>query len=385
MFKGKKRTRASSGMGSIRQRADGRWEARYTTPDKRQRSVYGKTEKEVTAKLRSKLHDLDTGIWRDPSNVTVKEWLNTWLTHYQTHNSERTVLKYRCIVEKHFIPQLGKLKLSKVLPVHIMHVITTLNATLAPVTTKNYIRILGAAFQCAIESGLIRSNPVDNAKLPRVPPTSFNVIDRTDIPAFMNAARETSYPNELIFMLLTGLRVGEVRGLQWDDCDLDASTVNIQRQLHPNYHNLTRFTPPKYGEARKFHIAPEAVTILRNQRRRQAEQRIASGQWEDDDITCNLVFRMANGKAHTDSSIYDAVKAVGKIIGQPKLHPHDLRHSYAIAALRSGADIKTVQHNLGHKTAEMTLNVYAAYTEDAGKTSAKKLSEYLKIDTKKSE
>lgn len=382
MSKSKKGTRASSGMGSIRQRADGRWEARCTTPDKHQRSVYGKTEKEVTAKLRTALHELDTGIWRDPSKVTVKEWLNIWLTDYQTHNSERTVLKYKCIVDKHFIPQLGKLKLSKVLPVHIMHVITKLNATLAPVTTKNYIRILGAAFQCAIEAGLIRSNPVDNAKLPRIPPTNLNIIDRADIPAFMDAARTTLYPNELIFMLLTGLRIGEIRGLRWDDCDLDAATVDIQRQLHPNHHDLSRFTPPKYGEARKFHIAPEAVAILRDQRRRQAEQRIASGQWEDDEITRDLVFRMANGNAHTDSSVYDAVKTVGKIIGQPNLHPHDLRHSYAIAALRSGADIKTVQHNLGHKTAEMTLNVYAAYTEDAGKTGAEKLSEYLKMTTK---
>ena len=59
------------------------------------------------------------------------------------------------------------------------------------------------------------------------------------------------------------------------------------------------------------------------------------------------------------------------------LHPHDLRHSYAVAALRSGIDVKTVQHNPGHKSATMTLDTYAAYTSDACKTGAKKLSNYF--------
>lgn len=79
----KKNTRASNGMGSIRQRPDGRWEARYTTPDGRQRSVYAKTEKEVTAKLRGQLHDLDSGAWQEPSKMTVGEWLDIWLDDYQ--------------------------------------------------------------------------------------------------------------------------------------------------------------------------------------------------------------------------------------------------------------------------------------------------------------
>ena len=96
----------------------------------------------------------------------------------------------------------------------------------------------------------------------------------------------------------------------------------------------------------------------------------------------DLVFRQRNGKPHLYRTIYLTVKAVGAEIGQPDLSPHDLRHSYAVAALRSGADIKTVQHNLGHKNAQITLDTYAAYTEDAGIASAEKLSDYLKNASK---
>ena len=375
----KKNSRASNGMGSVRQRSDGRWEARYTTPDGRQRSVYAKTEAEVTKKLRAQLHDLDTGLWREPSKMKMSTWFEIWLTEYQGHNAERTVLKYRCIVTNHFVPMLGNMKVNGVLPLHIRRVVNDLQKHgLAPVTIKNYVRILGASFQCAIDAGLIRENPVDGVKVPRTPPTKFTVIDRADIPAFISAAMETPYPYELLLMFYTGLRVGELRGLQWGDCDLDASTLTVERQLHPINHDLKRFTPPKYGEVRTIHVTEEAVEVLRNQRKRQLEQRLASGGWEDDEISRDLVFRMENGHPHNDRTVYNAVKAVGKAIGKPELHPHDLRHSYAIAALRSGVDVKTVQHNLGHKTSQMTLDVYAAYTEDAGKEGASKLSSYIK-------
>ncbi len=61
----------------------------------------------------------------------------------------------------------------------------------------------------------------------------------------------------------------------------------------------------------------------------------------------------------------------------PTLRPHDLRHSYAVVALRSGVDIKTVQYNLRHKHTSITLDIYAAYTDnDAGKTGAEKLAAY---------
>jgi len=379
----KKHTRANNGMGSIRQRPDGRWEARYTTPDGRQRSVYSKTEAEVTKKLRAQLHDLDTGLWREPSKIRMADWFEIWLKDYQGHNADRTILKYRSIVNNHFVPMLGQLKVSSVLPMHIRRVVNDLQSNrLAPVTIRNYVRILGACFQCAIDAGLIRENPVDGVKVPRMTRTKFTIIDRADIPAFIEAAQNTPYPNELLLMFYTGLRVGEIRGLKWGDCDLDVGIMNVERQLHPINHDLKRFTAPKYGEVRTIHIADEAVDVLRIQRRRQLEQRLASGDWEDDEVTSDLVFRLPNGHAHNDRTIYKAVKAVGKAIGKPELHPHDLRHSYAVAALRSGVDVKTVQHNLGHKTAQMTLDVYAAYTEDAGKEGAGKLSDYLKKSQK---
>jgi len=375
----KKTSRASNGMGSVRQRSDGRWEARYSTPEGKQKSVYGKTEKEVTAKLRGVLHDLDTGTWREPSKMTVGEWLDTWLSDYQGHTTGRTVETYRCIVNGHFKPTFGTVKLSSFSQMHVRRMIADLQKKGRSASTiRHSCAILGGSMKCAIEAGLIKDNPVTGIKLPRKVKPKFTVIDREQIPAFVEAAEKSKSPNELLFMLYTGTRVGEVRGLRWDDIDFDAGTAHIQRQLNPATHG-ERFTPPKDGEDREIHLAAEAVEVLKRQRKRQLEQRIAAGdKWVEDDVTRDLVFRQPNGKAHSELSIYKACKAAGQEIGVPGLHPHDLRHSYAVAALRSGVDVKTVQHNLGHKSASITLDTYAAYTSDAGKEGAKKLSDYLK-------
>lgn len=374
----KKRTRAANGMGTVRQRKDGTWEGRYTAPDGRQRSVYAKTEAEVTKKLRAILHEIDSGAWLEPSRMTVDEWLDIWLQDYQGHTTGRTVETYRGVIQRHIKPSFGAVKMAKVSPIHVRRMVLTMQEKkLSASTIRHACGIVGAAMRCAIEAGLIKSNPVDGIKLPRRVASKFDVVDRELIPAFIKAAHDTPFPNELIIMLLTGMRVGEVRGLRWEDFDAVNGTLHIQRQLHAVTHK-ERFAPPKDGEDRVIQLAPEAVDVLKQQRKRQAEQRIAAGaDWFEDDITAGLVFRQKKGKAHSEVSIYKAVRAAGEAIGMAELHPHDLRHSYAVAALRSGADVKTVQHNLGHKNASITLDTYAAYTTDAGKEGAKKLSEYL--------
>jgi len=375
----KKNTRASNGMGSVRQRADGRWEARYTAPDGRQHSLYGKSQKAVTDRLRGVLHELDSGAWREPSKMTVSEWLDIWLADYQGDNSERTIIKYMSIINHNFKPVLGELKLSRLSQLHIRRMISNMRERgLSQVTISNYKRILSTSLKCAVDSRIITENPADHITVRRGKVKKFSFVDRVQFPAFIEAASHTKYENELLLMLYTGLRIGEVRGLRWSDIDFDEGTMTVQRQLHSKSISIQRITAPKYDEERTIYLPHEALDVLRAQRRKQAEQQIACADWQEDDLSRDLVFRQKDGSAHGEKTIYTAVRNAGEEIGIPDLHPHDLRHSYAIAALRSGADVKTVQHNLGHKKAAMTLDVYMAYTDDAGKESASKLSKYLK-------
>jgi len=372
-----KRKRNRNHTGTIRKRKDGLYEGRYTAPDGLQRSVYG-TEKEVKAKLRKALAEVTIGTWVEPSRMTVKQWLEIWLADYLDHTRGRTKETYKWICEHRFYPSLGHIHLAQFNTVHVMHMLNDMQRSgLAPATIVQARNVLYAAMKAAVSAKLIASNPVTDTQPPKIPKRKFCIVDRDNFPAFIAAAGNTRYENVLLFLIMTGLRASELCALRWSDVDFDNATVSVNRQLLTASAAKRSFRPPKDDSTREICLPPEAVAVLKAQRKAQLEQRMSRGSnWYEDEITEDLVFRRANGKNLTESILYNAVHAVGAEIGLPELHPHDLRHSYAVAALRAGADIKSVQHNLGHKSAVMTLDIYAGYTSDAGRTSAERFSDY---------
>ena len=369
-------TRASNGMGSIRQRSDGRWEARYTTPSGTQKSIYGKTEKEVSAKLRAALHDIDSGSWREPSRMTVEGWSKTWLADYQTHTTPSTVHTYESVIRSRVIPIIGSIRMDVLSTIHVRKVISKMTDDgLSARYTEHCLNVMSAMFTAAIEAGVLRQNPTANVKTPRVVKAKMTIIDRDLFPAFIAACKKHRHGLAIIFLLLTGLRAGEERGLCWHDVDFDVSTMEVARQIPLNGNR--EFSPPKDGSVRTIEMPKEAMELLKQQKKELAAMRLSAGsQWQDDELTRDLVFRSPYGGVLGRTLIRNAVKSIGKEIGLPDLHPHDLRHSYAVAALRSGIDVKTVQNNLGHKSAAITLDTYAGYTQDAGKAGAVKFSAY---------
>lgn len=374
------RTRNNNGMGSIRRRPDGRWEARYSAPNGKQKSVYGKTEGEVTRKLKAALHDVDTGAWLEPSRMTLGEWLDVWLADYQGHTTGRTVESYRSAVEKQLKPALGAIRLGSLSKMHVRRLVNSMAAEdYAPATIRKALTILSTAMKCAIDAGLVRDDPTQGAKPPRIQKTKFSIVDRELIPAFIAAAEKTPHSLPFQFLLMTGLRVGELRGLRWEDVDSEDASLRVERQLYATSYSKISITPPKDGSARTIQLPGEALALLRRVRRDQLEHRMRAGDaWSADERCDGLIFRDERGRCLTESSMYRAVKRIGAEIGLPALRIHDLRHSYAVAALRSGIDVKTVQNNMGHKSAAMTLDTYAAYTTDAGRVAAQKFETYWK-------
>lgn len=369
--------RAANNMGTVRQRSDGRWEGRYTAPDGKQRSVYGKTASACTAALRAAQNDIDTGHWLEPSKLTVGEWFDIFLRDYQAHTTTRTVHIYAEIARLHIIPVIGMVRMSSLSTMHVRRVINTM---LDNGLSANYIHhthgVLSVAMNAAIEAGVIKENPAKGVKTPPRGKTQFHIVDRDMFQPFIEAAKKDANGNLIIFALLTGLRASELRGLQWSAIDFNNETMNVCRQL--GCHKPLVFTTPKDGSSRLVELTPQAVKLLKQQKKDLAELRLAAGdRWEHNDIVDDLVFRSAKGHFISESVFHKAVRAVGVAIGLPELHPHDLRHSYAVASIRSGMDIKTIQHNLGHKNAAMTLDVYAQYTVDAGRVGAQKLSSYF--------
>lgn len=371
-------TRAANGMGSIRRRKDGSYEGRYTGSDGRQHSVYGKTPKACGEALRDATHSVDAGTWLEPSTLTVREWLEEWTRDYCAHTTQRTRDYYTRIATLYIIPTLGKLRLSALNGAHVRRMVGDLQRrtgddALGATTVRMAAKVLSIALNAAVKAKLLRENVAADVPLPRPDKAAMHIIDRPAFPAFIAAAQATHYPEALILMLQTGLRSGELRGLTWADWDDDASVLHVRHQLAPD----GTLAPPKDNSIRDIVVGPEVAATLRAQRRRLAEMKLRTGgRWRDDPFAAALVFRSTTGGPLSKNALAHAVALLADPLNLPGIHPHDLRHSYAVAALRAGADPKTVQHNLGHASAAMTLDIYAAYTTDAATEAARRLSAY---------
>lgn len=121
--------------------------------------------------------------------------------------------------------------------------------------------------------------------------------------------------------------------------------------------------------------APFVMELLKKHRAKQAEQRLKCGPvWENS----GLVFTNPMGGRLSFRTVYDCFKRVVASIGVPDARFHDLRHTYAVNAIRAGDDIKTIQGNLGHATAAFTLSVYSHYTSDMQRDSAQRMDDFAR-------
>ena len=380
----RKSTRAAQGGGTIRQRPDGRWEARFTvgrdpgTGKQIQRSVYGSTQKEVRQKLAQAVAEVDNGTYQAPSKMTVGQWLDIWVAEYLNHVRPRTVEAYQCQIRNHIRPALGAVKLDALTTPAIQSFYNSMSQPgLSAKSIKNVHGILHKALQQAVTVGYLRFNPADACTLPRVEHKELKPLDEADTARFIEAVKGHRYETLFLVTLFTGMREGEVLGLTWDCVDFQRGTLTVNKQLQKNTTGGSIYTlvPTKNGRGRVIAPAPFVMSLLQAQRRRQMEWQLRAGPvWEDS----GLVFTDETGGHLCHHTVYQNYKRVVASIGLPDARFHDLRHSFAVASIRAGDDIKTVQGNLGHATASFTLDVYGHVTDQMKQASAARMEQYIK-------
>lgn len=378
-------TKRANNEGSIRQRPDGRWEARYTvgtnpgTGKPIRKSIYGDTQQEVAKKLRAATTAIDEGTYMEPSKMTVGQWIDIWTKDYTNHLKPGTIALYEKSGRNYIKPYLGNVKLSSLKPHVIQGVYNDFTngvngkPLLTARTVKNTHGILHKALEQAVELGYIKSNPSNACKLPRVEKASIQPLDDIQIGEFLNAIKGHRHEALFVVDLFTGMRQGEVIGLTWDCIDFEKGIIHIYRQLQLIKGEYI-FGSLKNNKSRTITPAPTVMKALREHKRVQAEWKLKAGQlWGDGDF----VFTDEIGNHLARQSVYRSFKRVAESIGVPETRFHDLRHSYAVAALRSGDDVKTVQETLGHHTAAFTLDVYGHVTDQMRSEAAARMEAYI--------
>ncbi len=387
--------RNAFGAGSIRKKTvtrSGRqyvyWEARYSvgfdpgTGKQRQKSITGKTQREVAEKLRAITASIDAGTYQEPSKLTLGAWLDTWIADYLGDVKPHTVASYSGHVKNHIKPALGAMKLEALTTPAIQKLYNQLQKpqggapALSPKTIKNIHGVLHKALEQAVAVKYLRFNPADACKLPRVQTREIHPFSEAETKAFLQAIKGNRYEALFTVVLFTGMREGEVLGLRRDKVDLKAGKITIDRQLQKEKKRggEYRLVTTKNGKGRCITPAAWVMGVLKHHLAVQAQQRLWVGEaWEDS----GFVFTDELGHHLREYNIYREFKRVAEAIGRPDARFHDLRHTYAVNALRAGDDIRTISGNLGHATVAFTMDIYADFTEDLKRDSAARMDSFI--------
>lgn len=362
--------------GHIRERSPGSFELRYSLggdPATGKRKVATATvrgtRKDAEKELRRLLRSVDTGEHVDPTRMTVRGWLSTWLATVKQEVSSRSHERYSSIVEHHLLPALGNLPIAKLAPLHIRSFYGTLaeggrsDGKAGPLSSRSrrqVHRVLSQALARAVGDQVIARNPCDVFKrqLPKVERKEMTTLDSEQSAALLDALRDDRLYWPTMLALATGMRRGEILALRWRNVDLDRGSVHLVESLEQTKKGGMRFKPPKSARGRSIVLPTFAVDELRRRRREQAEELLKAGVRQSG---ATLVCARADGEPFSPFSLTHAffqfmAKRRG---GLPRIRFHDLRHTHATALLAAGVHPKVVQERLGHATVTLTLDLYS--------------------------
>ena len=392
----------ANGEGNIRKRSNGTWEARITvgvnpeTGKTISKSIYGKTQKEVRENLKA----YQMAEWQalnppaaSPSQVnqvpvapvqkemTVGEWLDTWLEDYLSDVKPGTQDSYQSVCRLYLKPAFGNIPLSSLKAPVIQKMYNQLKKKgLSPKYIKNIHGILHRALDMAVRLEYTLRNPTCACVIPRVVEKKVEPLDAPEQKKLFDVLRGEEFEALFLTDIFTGMRCGELIGLTWDCVDFEHGVIHVEKQLCQVRRKGTRFYfgTLKNGKTRIIEPAPYVMEVLKQHRIDQEAQKKRAGELWNEGAFPNLVFTHADGSHLNQWFVCRTFQAYLAKAGLPHHRMHDLRHTFAVNSIMAGDDIKTLQENMGHYSAAFTLDRYGHVTPTMRHESANRMQTFIK-------
>ncbi len=328
---------------------------------------YGTTATEARSKRDAYLLARGAEVPAPPPDETptVAEYASTFLAHTKANRRANTARDYTKTLDGHVIPHAGKVRLSELSPAAIRSLYATLRASVSPSMVHRVHRALRALLNLARDQGVIASSPLDGMRreAPRYKRPSAQALTEPQIRTVLKAARGNRLEALFVLALTTGMRQGELFGLQWSDIDLARKSIYVQRSAQEVDDEIELVEPKSAAGRRRITLSAIAVDALKRRR--------ALAKKEEHDS--ELVFPTERGyvlrKSNFQRTIWNPIRKAAKV---PKARFHDLRHSAATLLLAEGVHPRIVQEMLGHSNVTLTLQTYshALPTMQAGAAAA---------------
>jgi len=327
--------RRPAGDGMVRKREDGRWEGRIVIGHRENgeplfRHVYAKTQKALLDKLHQNIECYRDVELTEDSRMTLGQWLDRWLTEYKAGTVRPGTLEgYRRYIEYYIKPQLGDKQISLLSQQDIQRMYRRLKTEgrihehpemghqLSDSMVRHIHSTLHAALKDAVQAHVIPRNPTEGTTAPKPNYKPKRILTRAELDAFLTVVEQDEVWRDFFQTeLMTGLRRGEICGLQWSDFDRNTGTLKVCRTLHSQRKGEYTVGETKTNQGMRTIILPHSVTEIL--RRRKAD---VISQWifpdpvkPEDPVDPNAAYRH--------------MKTLLQRAGLPSIRFHDLRHPY---------------------------------------------------------
>lgn len=407
------------------QRSDGKYMFRYTDTDGIRRTIYSwklvSTDKVPDGKqccddLRSMekkvLRDVEDGIHVDEaSRLSINELFDRFM-RLRTELRESTRSHYLVMYNAHVRKDFGKRKIVNVRysDVYKLYMDLSSSKSLKVSTIQQIHIILHQVFDMALKDNVIRSNPTSQAMADISRRLNESVEKRHALTLDQQSElldyvygnpRFRQYGPMITVLLGTGMRIGELAGLRWDDIDLDNGIISVNHALSYKAGEdgkcRYRISSPKTQSS--IRIIPILSDVRKAIEAEMERQRIMSEDMEIEpfevDGYSGFIFLTARGKPYSPSYAQEVVKTIVESYNRfetarakrfrrapvylPKISPHIFRHTFCTRLCENEPNIKVIQEVMGHKDITTTMNVYSEATQQAKLLSFENLEGKIKL------
>ncbi|CAM3464758.1 site-specific integrase [Brevibacillus invocatus] len=397
-------------MASIQKRGENSWllvvEAGYS-PDgkriKRTRTIRitdkltpKKTKDFLELELAKFKMEVEAGEYIAPEKMTFAAFVEEWRTKYAVKEiGPKTVDIYLRHLKNRILPVFGHMRLDQVKPFHIVKFISELSdegsrqdgsaGRLSPGTVRYIHRVLNNVLSRAEEWKLIKKNPAASVKKPKETYNDIDVYDENDIAALFEALEKEPIQWRMLITLAitTGLRRGELVGLEWSHVDLDHGIIEVKQSISTQINGEPIITEPKTKKSkRKISLPDDLIDQLKEYYLYARKVRLQMGdKWAGENHF--FVFCNPDGKPFHPETPYLHFRRFLKKNGLRYIRFHALRHTSATWLISQGVHAKVISERLGHASITTTMNVYGHALQTADKEAANKFNSIIPMKNKK--
>lgn len=324
-------------------------------------------------------------------DITLDQYFDFWVSTYAVGKRKATTItNYRSYYNTYIKGKLGKKKLAKVTKVDCQLVFNQLiEDDKSHSTMANLKSCLSKIFECAIDDEIMTRNPVMNIDLPKGKIKERTAVSDLDIQRFMEYVKGSSdysiHYSLFVLMFNTGVRVGELAALTWNDIDFDNNTIKINKTVNRYRKKDHGFTVGISTPKNRTSIRTVVINdIVRKSLLKHRLQSVEDADYqvpyvsESGKITgqCSgFVFLNSHGHIYTEPVVRNIIKSIVESHNkecdpQNKISyfcPHMVRHTFTTLAYESGANPKVVSKILGHKNTNVTMEVYTHIRDEEKK------------------